>query len=30
MGFEVLPFALLLFNDHREGRYIINGSCVIH
>jgi hypothetical protein len=26
MGFEVPQFALLLFNDHREGRYIISSG----
>jgi hypothetical protein len=26
MGFELPQFALLLFNDHREGRYIINSG----
>lgn len=26
MGFEVPQFALLLFNDHKEGRYIVNCS----
>lgn len=26
MGFEVPQFALLFFNDHREGRYVISCS----
>lgn len=26
MGFEVPQFALLLFNDHKEGKYIVNSG----
>jgi hypothetical protein len=26
MGFEVPQFGLILFNDHREARYIINSG----